>query len=188
MVDRPLRQRARRLEDEFFAAENRNLLENMRHRARQKERREALAATLGSDDEALLAHLTRLGIEPETALALTLVPLVAVAWADARLELREREAVVRAAEEHGVKGGTPAGELLDGWLEQPPPQALIDAWKRYVQVVCADLDEAERRELHEHTVGRARSVAEAAGGFLGLTSKVSAVEQKLLADLERALG
>jgi len=188
MVDQPVRQNARRLEDEFFAAENRNLLDAMRHKARRKEQREVLARTLGSDDEALLDHLIRLGIEPETALALTLVPLVAVAWADSRLELSEREAVVRAAEEQGVKSGTPARDLLDSWLEQPPPPKLIDAWKRYAQVVCADLDEGERGELRDRTVGRARRVAEATGGFLGLTSKVSAAEEKVLADLERALS
>jgi len=41
--------------------------------------------------------------EPETVLALQLVPLAAVAWADGKIEPREREAVLKAAAAQGIE-------------------------------------------------------------------------------------
>jgi hypothetical protein len=187
MEDRPSHQHARDLEEEFFAEENKRLLEVMRHKARQQQRREALVAVLGTDDDVLIDSLQRLDIEPETVLALTLVPLVVVAWADGRLEPEERDAVVRAAEEQGVRSGTPAGDMLASWLAHPPSHGLIDAWKRYAEVLWAGLGVDERKAWRDRTIGRARRVAEATGGFLGLTSKVSATERAALDDLESVL-
>jgi hypothetical protein len=44
-----------------------------------------------------------------------------------------------------------------------------------------------REALRPDVLGRAREVAEAAGGFLGLGSKVSDDERRVLGELERAL-
>ena len=48
----------------------------------------------------------------------------------------------------------------------------------------ADVKNALKRDL----LGRARSVAEAAGGFLGFGSKVSQSEQAILDELEQAFS
>jgi hypothetical protein len=47
---------------------------------------------------------------------------------------------------------------------------------------------SERQPLRDAVLRQAREVAEAAGGFLGLGSKVSASEQAVLDDLARAFG
>ena len=41
--------------------------------------------------------------------------------------------------------------------------------------------------MREHVLQSAREVAEAAGGMLGLTSKISAAERKVLHEMERVL-
>ena len=179
---------ARTLEDAFFAKENARLLQQLRERARHQERRAAMREVVRVDDEGLIDHLIALGLEPETVLALQLVPLAAIAWADGGIEPRERDAVLNAAAADGVKPDSVAGQMLDSWLKQRPGMELVDAWKRHVRALWPSLSPKERDEIRASALERARSVAEAAGGFLGLTSRVSAEEKAVLDDLARALA
>jgi len=188
MVDRSsINSDAKALEDAFFARENAKLLEQMRARTERTQRREALRAAMGKPDEAVLDRLLELGVSAETVLALTLVPLVRVAWADGDLDAREREAVARAAAERGLTPGTPGHTMLTSWLTAPPNAAMVQAWQQYMRGIWPSLGEPERAELRDYMVGLARGVAEAAGGFLGLGFKVSAAEAAVLKEVEAAL-
>lgn len=188
MERHPINPDARNLEDEFFARENAALLEKLRKEARIRERREALREVAPNADDALIDHLIALGLGPETVLALTLVPLAVVAWADGTIDQRERAALLKVAEERGVAPGSPARQLLESWLERRPGPALLEAWKRYARGIWGTLDEAQRGDMRERMLGLARSIAEAAGGFLGLGSRVSPAERAVLEELERALS
>jgi len=176
------------LEEAFFARENAKLLERLREQAAQEKRREALRAVMKNADDALLDRLTALGIGPETALAITLVPLAAVAWADGAIDLKERRAILDAAEERGVAPGAPAHALLVSWLERRPGSELIEMWRRYVRTIWAELSPGERDDLRNRMLGLARGVAEAAGGFLGLGNKVSPAEQAVLDEIAKTLA
>jgi len=110
-----------------------------------------------------------------------------VAWADHAVHDDEHAAVLRAAEESGVAPGSPARQLLDEWLDERPSPALLEAWKSYVAALDGVLDAATRTALRDDLLRRARHVAEAAGGFLGM-KKVSAGEQKMLDALEQAFS
>jgi hypothetical protein len=179
---------ARTLEDAFFAKENARLLQQMRERARQQERRAAMREVVRVDDDALIDHLIELGLEPGTVLALQLVPLAAIAWADGQIEPRERDAVLKAAAAHGVTPDSVAGRMLDSWLKQRPGAELVDAWKRQMRALWPSLSQKERDEIRASALERARSVAEATGGFLGLTSKISPEEKAVLDELAKALA
>jgi hypothetical protein len=178
---------AHNLEEAFFADENRRLLQRMREKSDKEAERAALREALPNADDALLDHFIELGIRPETALAVVLVPLALVAWADGTIDPPEREAILRGAAERGMKPGTPARELLESWLGRKPGAEVVAAWKRYVRTVGTSLGPADRHAMREGILGMARGVAQAAGGFLGLTSKISAAERAVLDDLERAL-
>src|SRR5262245_60472249 len=178
---------ARALEDAFFARQDAKLLETLRQQARQKERRAALRETLPNADDALLDRLLDLGIGPGTVLAVILVPLAAVAWADGSIDDRERAALIRAATERGVAPGSPAMTLLEGWLAHPPDAGLLKVWKHYVRALWGSLGDAERGAMHDRMIGLARGVAEAAGGFLGLGSKISPAERAVLEEMDQAL-
>ncbi len=134
----------------------------------------------------MLDHLVALGLDGETVAALGLVPLIEVAWADGRMDDAEHKAVLAAARERGVDDASPAGLLLDGWLSTPPPPRLLEVWTQYVQALGENLEVAERHTLRDEVIGRARAVAEAAGGFLGLGSKISQAERDMIARLEAA--
>lgn len=179
---------ARNLEDAFFAKENARLLQQLRDKTRQQEQRDAMRAVVRVSDEGLIDRLIELGLEPQTVLALQLVPLAAVAWADGEMEPRERDAVLKAAAAEGVTPDSVAGQLLDGWLKERPGAELIDAWKRHTRALWPLLSAKERSDIRASALDRARSVADAAGGFLGLTSRTSVHEKAVLDELAKALA
>ena len=174
---------ARSLEDAFFTKENARLLAQLR----EKEQREALREMVYVEDDAFLDRLIELGINPETVLALRLVPLTTVAWADGKLDDSERDAIMKAAEEKGISPGTAGHQLLETWLSRRPDQELFESWKRYVGGIWETFTDEERSQMRKTTLDLALAVAEAAGGFLGLTSKVSASERAVIKEMKSVL-
>lgn len=180
-----LRERGRALEEAFYRSDP-----DPWRQLRQSEAAaaEALAEASGITDRALLARLAGLGIRAETLAALTLIPLVEVAWADGKMDEREKAAVLSGAESTGIGAESPSHGLLRLWLEDRPAPDLTQVWREFIAGVGRELAPDERRRLRANIVGRARRVAEAAGGFLGLGSRVSREEEAVLDDLERAFG
>jgi hypothetical protein len=84
--------------------------------------------------------------------------------------------------------GDVSHELFERWLTERPPQALVDAWKDYVQAFANTMSNADRRALKAEVLQRAQGVAAAVGGFLGIGKKVSAPEQRVLEELGRVFA
>ena len=188
MADEFLGDRKKALEESFFAKENAKLLERMKAAKENKAAKKSIAEISGIDDEAVLDKLVALGIEVDTWAAISLVPLVEVAWADGRIDDNERRAVLSAAEANGIFPSSPSHDLLESWLSRRPDARLLEAWGEYIVDLCANLADGERAAVKAKVVGRAREVARAAGGFLGLGAKISAEEEVVLAELEKAFG
>ena len=74
---------------------------------------------------------------------------------------------------------------MTAWLKKKPDPALLTAWTHYIQTLCKQLSADERKALHDEVMADARSVAEAAGGILGL-AKISAEEKAMLQRLDEA--
>jgi tellurite resistance protein len=178
---------ATRLEDTFFAGENAGVLEELRRRTDERERRAMLREVVRLKDEKFLNRLVALGVAPETALAVSLAPLVVVAWADGRLEDREREAILKAAEERGVTADRIARRLLTNALARQPDPRLLPLWKAYVGRLWGCFTADESWQMRSNVLRSAREVAEAAGGFLGLTSKISEQERRVIEEIEKFL-
>lgn len=170
--------RRKALEEAFFARENAELTRRLHAPEGQKE----LSGASAIQDPAVLARLEAHGIGTNALAALSLVPLVLVAWADGTPDPEERTAILAAAAEAGIPAGTAAHALLDAWLARHPPQDLIATWSDYVHALAPEA----RAALHKDVMARAHRVAESSGGFLGLTSKVSATEKAMLKRLEDA--
>jgi len=179
-----LRDRGKSLEDEFFHREDQRLLERLRDLRAAEASREALSKASGITQPEVLDRLLRLGIQAHTLAALSIVPLIEVAWADGALDTKERRAVLEHAGVAGITAGSPAYELLEAWLERRPSQRLLDAWRDLVRAIRDQIGAEEADRLKAEIVERARVVARASGGVLGLTSKVSRAEAAMLASLE----
>lgn len=175
------------MEDVFFQRVDAELLEKLRQRLRDEITKEDIAAATGIRDAQLLDRLVGIHISVQTLAALSVIPLIEVVWADGRMEKNERDAVLKAADEAGIPEGGPGHRLLEPWLAQPPDAALLSAWKDYVAALAQALDEETYAQVRDNLLARARDVAAAAGGILGVGS-ISAVEKQKLAELEAAFG
>lgn len=176
----------RELEDKFFLERDMQLLQALREETASKEKKQALSDTSGITDEDLLCHLVESQVSHETVAALSLFPLIAVAWADGSIDINERKAVLSSAQASGIDKEHAGYQLLNCWLKNKPEDKLLEVWKEYVATLSLKLDEPSRATLKEGLLGRARTVAEAAGGILGLGNKVSKSEQAVLDELEQA--
>jgi tellurite resistance protein len=177
--------RRRALEESFFEQRNQELLEQLRQRQSEQAHKDQLAAASGITDDAVLQQLVSLNIGAETVAALALVPLVQVAWSDGSIDPKERSAILAAAAESGLEQQSPSYQLLDSWLEQRPDPSLMVAWKDYMRAVCHMLGGEAAASLGDGLLERARNVARAAGGILGLGGKISSSERAVLDELQQ---
>ena len=185
MPDSPeiLRDRGRALEDEFFRREDQRLIKRLAELRAAEATREALAKASGITAPAVLDQLLHLGIRAETLAALSVVPLVEVAWADGELDAKERRAIIERA---GVPRDSTAGALLEAWLDRRPDARLLTAWTQTVQAMRSQLAADAAARLKATLLEKARAVAAASGGMFGVGSKVSKAEAEMLARLEAA--
>ena len=174
------------LEEKFFREKDAELIRAMREKTATMERKKALSDASGIEHDELLDQLDQLKISAETLAALSLLPLVAVAWADGELHDKERAAVLTSAEQAGLDKDHAGHDLLEEWLKRKPDKKLIEIWYDYTSTLCEILSPEARAELCEDLVDRTRSVAMAAGGILGFGSKISKAEQAVLDKLARA--
>jgi tellurite resistance protein len=171
------------LENEFFRKVDQELMERLQKQGDI----ESLRECLGIRDDKVAASLLAAGVTVRTATALRLVPLVAVAWADGRIEASEREVILSAAEKHGITPQSPGGQLLRGWLDQKPSLEMMDTWVAYAGRLAEKLTPQESAHLRQVIVEEMQQVAEASGGFLGFAA-VSSGESNIIKRIEAALS
>jgi len=181
-----LQRQGRSLEELFFHKHNRVLAEQLHKDDTRRQKRQQLADATGIKDDALLDQLVDLDIDPATMVAFGLIPLIEIAWADFTMEPEERDTLLRVAGEQGIARDSVPGKILDQWLQKRPPRELLDAWKVYIRSLCEHLDRDQKSQLRDRLLGRARAIAESAGGFLGFGSKTSDAEEKKIRDLAKA--
>jgi len=174
-----LHKRERALEEEFFAKKNQQLRDKLKATFEQQVTREQLKAATGITDPIVLERLIALQVRGETMTAFWLYPLVEIAWADGKLDGKERDAILEAATGAGIERGSPGYEALEAAMADGPTEARRKVWFAYAKDLAARLDPGERRRVREDLVARARKVAEASGGLFGV-GKVSAAEQRIL--------
>ena len=124
MSHESLDDRRRALEEAFFAKQDAVLRKKLAEPAELRAKKDSYSAVSGITDEAVLDALAKLDVTPETLAALSLVPLVAVAWADGSIDAKERAAVLRAAGDTGLAAGAPGHAMLETWLQSAPPASL----------------------------------------------------------------
>jgi hypothetical protein len=180
-----LEDRGRALEDEFFNKENAKKIEALKEKLDEQRSREDLRKASGMTDDAVLDKLVDLGLSAQTITALSLVPLVTVAWADGSIQDNERNAILQAAHGKNLENGSPGYKLLESWLSTKPDGKLLDAWEAYMKALAGQLNDEQNRMLRNQIVGFAKLIAESAGGILGI-GKVAKGEEQAIARIEAA--
>jgi hypothetical protein len=186
MADDFLGDRKKALEESFFAKENAALLERLKAEEWAEATKAKLAEISGIEDDEVLQKIVDLGIDLGSWAAISLIPLVEIAWADGKVDEKERRAVMSAAEANGILPGSPSFTLLETWLSHRPDGRVMEAWGGYIVDLCASLGPAEVESVKAKVIGRARGVASSTGGFLGLGPKISTEEEIVLTELAKA--
>ncbi len=180
-----LHSRGKAMENMFFENRDQELLNKLRAELEGDQKLQVLQAASGISDESVLNALSDQGVTAESMSALSLIPLVTVAWSDGSLDAKEKEAILKAAEASGITAGSASASLLESWLASKPQASLLDTWKAYIGTLKTSVDDTAFGQVKASILNRAQNVAQAAGGFLGIGS-VSDSEQKAIADLESA--
>ncbi len=188
MTTDALRERGDSLEDAFFRDLDRKLIGELQAKKEREQQLDELAAASGIVHRDVLGALLDAGVHGEALVAVGLVPLIEVAWADHSMDARERDAIMQAARDAGVTDGSAAAAVLSAWLDRRPGAELLEAWKGYAAALVSELAEEDAAAVRDDILGRARGVAEATGGFLGLVASVSREERQMLDELAAALG
>ena len=179
---------ANKMADRFFKERDKELLEKLKQEVVGKDSRDALAAASGIEDPTVLDSLIASGIAPDTIASVSLIPLVAVAWSDSKMEAKEREAILKAASEAGIATGSASHQVPEKWLDEQPDDQLLASWTEYVGAMKSELDDLALGQLKTSIISRAQTVAKSAGGYLGLGNKISASEEGVLKTLESSFA
>lgn len=185
MAEVTLEERGKALEDQFFEKENKEKLAALKDKLDVQRSKDDLRKASGMTDDAVLDKLVALGLKSNTIAALSLVPLIQVAWADGTIQDNERTAILQGAHGKGLEQGTDGYDLLQTWLKTRPSDDLFTAWEAYIKTLTNQLNEEQNRLLKNQIVGFAKMVAAAAGGILGF-AKVSSEEERELRRIEGA--
>ena len=180
--------RRKELEEGFFAKQNQQLLEKLKADKEKVQSKAGIRELTGISADEVLELLVRLNLNQETMSALALFPLIEVAWADGAVDEKETAAVLDAAHASGVLKGSSSHTLIEGWLKLKPPETLHVAWYNYVRALVGSIKPEDKALLKNELLGKARTVAEASGGILGMGSKVSKAEHEMLTKLEQAFS
>src|SRR5882762_7778910 len=130
-----LEERGRALENQFYEKENQEKLSAMKHKLDGVREKDDLRKASGMTDDAVLDKLVALGLKTNTIAALSLVPLIQVAWADGTIQDNERTAILQGAHGKGLEQGTDGYELLQSWLKRQPSDDLFTAWEAYIKTL-----------------------------------------------------
>ncbi|MGN6105021.1 MAG: hypothetical protein ACTHU0_07955 [Kofleriaceae bacterium] len=185
MADNTLEERGRALENQFFDKENKEKIAAMKEKLAAQTTREELRKASGLSDDAVIDKLSELGLRGNTLAALSLVPLVSVAWADGEIQDNERTQILLSAHAKGLEHGSPGHELLESWLSNRPSDELLEAWIAYIKALRLQLTEEQNLKLKNTIVGFTKMIATASGGLLGF-GKVSKAEEQAIARVEAA--
>jgi hypothetical protein len=121
-------------------------------------------------------------------MVMSLYPVIEVAWADGSIDAGERGVILNLATTIGLKPDTAGFAYLSRWLDEKPDLAWHALWVDYVRELVALMAPDDKALLKATVLGRARVVAEVAGGFLGTLWRVSDAEQAVLQKLEQAFA
>jgi hypothetical protein len=184
------KERGKSLEEEYVRKQEAKLVEKLREQSRLEEIAGALAQMLQVDNPDLLRRIMALGVTLDTGAAFLLGPLIQVAWAEGSVTERERDTVLRLAEERGVERSSPAHAKLQEWLRVRPADELFDTAVEAIKAGLAVLTHEERADRVKQIIDGCRQVAGASGGLsrlLGLGTGVSGEEESVLDAIAAAL-
>lgn len=179
-------ERGKALEDAFFKNVDLQLLEDLRSEISEQKSKRTLQSACGIRNDKVLGELVKLGVRGETILAVSLIPLVAVAWADGNVTTAERVRILDAERAQHIDEESATHRLLQYWLDNEAGSEMLEAWKHFMHELRGILTPAHGKLFDAEIMDRAEVVAKASGGYLSYGA-ISPAEQKVLDEVNRTL-
>ena len=177
MADDPLSGKKRTQEEDYFQKKDRELIEQMRQRAKVQPQLRELGEQVGVTDPELIRELAELGFTPETVKLLPLMPVLEMAWAEGGVTAAERKMVVDVARGRGIEAGSTADRQLADWLDQRPEDSVF---RRAARLISALFESGGRFDVTpDDIIKYCEAIADASGGLFGIR-RVSSEERATL--------
>ncbi len=132
--------------------------------------------------------------EIEKLAALSLAPLVEVAWADGRITDGERQGVLEAANSMGLDRHSDfCRSTLLRWLHEAPPTEALERWRRLLAPTLEKSEARAARKFESRLLDEARRIAKMderpfePGASLDAAAGITEEEQRVLDELAEAL-
>lgn len=169
--------------DDQAAASRADLRLTLERQALSLEERRDIADAVRTSDDELIDRIAALGFCGESAICFDLLPLLHVAWADGKVQRKERMRILDVLSVRGCAPGSAGYELMASLLEEKPGEAYMRESMKVLRSVLK-----ERQAAGATIVSMCLEVARSAGGLLGMTSAVSEAERAVIDEIARALG
>ncbi len=148
------------------------------------EERRKIAATTGAD-MSVVDRIKALGFDGDSARIFDLMPLVAVAWADGKIQKGERAKILGLLDSRGITEDSEAFSTMASMLEQRPDDTFMRETMDALRDVVGD-----EHDKTASIVDLCIEVAAASGGLLGLGigGKVGDEERQRIGEIAATLG
>ncbi|RCS50563.1 hypothetical protein DTL42_10660 [Bremerella cremea] len=153
--------------DSMFVEENEALWERLREQIAEENLIDELSKATAISDKVLIQKLVDMGVTSRNMAALTMYPMISVAYADGVLNIEERDLIMKMAHEWNMKPGDPGFEVMNHWLTQGPTAEGLEVWKKYITAVMSQMSPEQIADLKQSIMSRATAVATAVGDVLG---------------------
>ncbi len=174
------------MEESFFAKREAELVAKLKQDEEIKKNKDALAQASGIKNQKVLDHLAQLGVSPSILANLLIVPLVEIAWSDGALSERKKKVVREEAARGGLIKEAVDQNLLETWLKERPSPKYWQAWGYYIEGLKEIMIPKELNDLKNELLSRAKKVAQASSGVIGLAIKFVSTEKDLIKKIESA--
>jgi hypothetical protein len=169
--------RKRTQEDAYFQKRDRELIEQMRQRAKAQQQLRELGEQVGVTEPELSRELAEMGFTPETVKLLPLIPILEMAWAEGKVTEAERKLVVDAARGRGIEAGGTADRQLADWLDRRPEDSVF---RHAGRLINALVESGGRFDITpDDIIKYCEAIADASGGLFGIR-RVSSEERATL--------
>ena len=169
--------RKRANEEDYFQKKDRELIEQMRQRAKAQQQLRELGEQVGVTDPELSRELADLGFTLETVKLLPLIPVLEMAWAEGGVTDAERKLVVDLARGRGIEAGSTADRQLADWLDRRPADSVF---RRAGRLISALVESGGRFDVTpDDIIKYCEAIADASGGLFGIR-RVSSDERETL--------
>ena len=169
--------RNRTNEEVYFQKRDRELIEQMRQRAKAQQELRELGEKVGVTDPELSRELAEMGFTPETVKLLPLIPILEMAWAEGEVTTAERKMVVDVARGRGIEAGGTADLQLADWLDRRPEDSVF---RRAGRLINALFESGGRFHITpDDIIKYCEAIADVSGGLFGIR-RVSSEERATL--------